>query len=405
MMIAETRLSLELLKRVEALNADHWSAVKRFIENLDHHSIAKEHEACLQKRHVDLGFNVFAIVSDLYYRENFHSDILCALLSPASAHGEGCHYLHLFLEWLNRNGATVDLAHFRNACVVREEGRVDILISDETSKRAVIIENKINGAADMLRQIPRYLEYVEGRGLQCDAVVYLRLNHARKPDRTEWTPEDNKRVDARLVSVVAYNETETDLLRGWIRRCQAPASNPDAALIFRHYGELVHKLGANIMNKPIMERFYAAMLDGDNYNSARSLVAMLDDLVLFRVEKIIDEFKSNLHPFKNVANHQGWDAYFTGVLWNGAHLGLDVWVEADCYRLQFWDRDDRDGSKGLAKAMVMRMGAANEFKQNGGLYQKELRFPAHEGDLIPEIKSFKERLASALAECPQPPTA
>ena len=203
-------------------------------------------------------------------------------------------------------------------------------------------------------------------------------------------------MDARLVSVVAYDNTGADLLSGWIRRCQETASNSDAGLIFRHYGELVHQLGANIMNKPIMERFYAAMLEGENFDAARSLRAMLDDLVLFRVEKIIQTFRSNLHPFKAIANYQDRDAYFTGVSWDEAHLGLDVFVEADCYRLAFWDRNDRDGLKGLAKAMLTRMGAANEFEPIGGLYQKELRFPAQEGDLIPAIKSFKERLASAL---------
>ena len=395
-MINATTLSMELLERIGALNANHWSAVERFIANPDLLLLAKEYDACLQKRRVDLGFNFFAIVSDLYYRENFHSDILRALLCPVSAHGEGCQYLHLFLEWLNHNGATLNLAHFNNAFVVREEGRVDVLIRDETSKRAVIVENKINGAADMNRQLPRYLQYVESLGLQCDAVVYLQLNWAHTPDRTGWTLEDNTRVDAKLVSVVAYNETEADMLSGWIRKCQETATNSDAALIFRHYGELIHQLGANIMNKPIMERFYASMLTGDNFNAARSLSAMLDDLVLFRVEKIIQAFKSNLHPFNAVANYKDSDAYFTGVFWDGAHLGLDVIVEADCYRLQFWDRNDRDGLKGLAKAMLTRMGATNEFAPNGGLYQKELRFPAQEGDLISEIKSFKDHLASAL---------
>ena len=387
---------MELLERIKVLNADHWSAVGRFIDNPDLHSLAKEHDACLQKRRVDLKFNCFALVSDLYYRENFHSDILRALLCPMSAHGEGCQYLHLFLEWLNHNGTTLNLAYFNNAFVVREEGRVDILIRDETSKRAVIIENKINGAADMKRQLPRYLQYVESLGLQCDAVVYLQLNRAHTPDRTGWTVEDNTLVDARLVSVVAYNETESDLLSGWIRKCQKAAPNSDASLIFRHYGELIHQLGANIMNKPIMERFHAAMLEGDNFNTALSLRAMLDDLVLFRVEKIIQAFKSNLHPFTAVGNYKDSDAYFTGVDWDGAHLGLDVIVEPDRYLLQFWDRNDREGLKGRAKAMVARMGATNEFAPNGGLHLKEIRFPAQESNIISEINSFKDRLASAL---------
>ena len=47
-----------------------------------------------------LGFNAFSLVSDYYYRETFHSDIIGSILDPQSPHGEGSVFLRLFIEFL-----------------------------------------------------------------------------------------------------------------------------------------------------------------------------------------------------------------------------------------------------------------------------------------------------------------
>lgn len=49
----------------------------------------------LDKRDTSLGFNAFELVSDIYRRENFHSDIMCAIINPRSKHGEGLRFLQL----------------------------------------------------------------------------------------------------------------------------------------------------------------------------------------------------------------------------------------------------------------------------------------------------------------------
>ena len=48
----------------------------------------KKYEEYREKR-MATGFNVFYLISDYYYRETFHSDIIAALLSPKERHGEG----------------------------------------------------------------------------------------------------------------------------------------------------------------------------------------------------------------------------------------------------------------------------------------------------------------------------
>ena len=56
----------------------------------------------------ELGFNIFSLVSDTYYKENFHSEIISALLNPNGAHGEGNLFLMLFIEHLEKLGISID---------------------------------------------------------------------------------------------------------------------------------------------------------------------------------------------------------------------------------------------------------------------------------------------------------
>ena len=48
------------------------------------------------------GFNIFKIISDIYYRENFHSDILTSLLQKEQKHNGEDKYLKEFVKLLER---------------------------------------------------------------------------------------------------------------------------------------------------------------------------------------------------------------------------------------------------------------------------------------------------------------
>ena len=151
------------------------------------------------------------------------------------------------------------------------------------------------------------------------------------------------------------------------------------------------------MNKPIMEEFYKVICEGNNLKTALSLKAMLDDLVQFRVEKIITTFKSDLTPFGKIGNYNNYDAYFTGLFWKEAHLGLDVWVLPESYALTFWDRNDDLGKKGYARTVIEKMGCLDEFKFDGKFTKKvEFAFPSQEAKLIDYISGFKRKLSEAI---------
>lgn len=94
-----------LLDCIKSFNEASSRNAGMFLTDAIFTKLAQKHEANLRKRHVDLRFNLFAIVSELYYRENFHSDILKAILDPTASHYEETSFLNLFLGFIRTRGA------------------------------------------------------------------------------------------------------------------------------------------------------------------------------------------------------------------------------------------------------------------------------------------------------------
>jgi hypothetical protein len=370
--------------------------------------LALEYESNLKKRDVDIGFNLFELISDHYYRETFHSDILNSILDPSAKHQGGNIYLELFLKFIRSLNAKINLPDYSKAEVVKEEDRIDILIKGQVDakglKHAIIIENKINNACDQPEQLPTYLNKVLRNGYICDAIIYLRLNGDTPPDMATYkTDDDRNKVNDRLKVICAYDDSGNNLLKGWIEPCEKASkqlNNLDAPHILRQYGKIIEKLGGNTMNKPIMEKFYNIIREGkgENLKTALSLKAMVDDLILFRVERIIDKFKDvGLTPFKHIGNCGNYDAYFDGLLWKDANLGLDIGVEPKSYSFVFWDKNDPEGAKGRAKTILEKMECLPEYNFNGKFTRKTgFEFPSQEDDLIQHITVFKKNLDEAI---------
>jgi hypothetical protein len=150
--------------------------------------IIKESEEKQEKR-METGFNLFYLISDHYYRETFHSDIIAALLSPKEKHGGGNLYLNLFLDMIG-----VDKSNYQDAKVHKEYGtndgtlggRIDIFI-EGGNKHCVVVENKLNNAGDTYKQLPKYYHYLDNNKYNIDKFVYLPLNPYKTPDKSDWS--------------------------------------------------------------------------------------------------------------------------------------------------------------------------------------------------------------------------
>ena len=66
---------MQILKEWKTKLNVHFTELNEFLN--ESKSISKSYEKS-KKDKSEIGFNVFSITSDLYYRENFHSDIIKA---------------------------------------------------------------------------------------------------------------------------------------------------------------------------------------------------------------------------------------------------------------------------------------------------------------------------------------
>lgn len=135
-------------------------------------------------------FSVFMAVADQYRKENFHSDILKVILDPRTTEIGNPEHLQNFLEiiGLKRNAFGNESSIKKYVQVEREEHRVDLLIkyNNPKSKKAIIIENKINNANDQDNQLAKYYERLTEEGYEVLSMPYITKFGGRTPDFNSW---------------------------------------------------------------------------------------------------------------------------------------------------------------------------------------------------------------------------
>ena len=149
--------------------------LENFINQKEFENINKR----LQKIQDELqlnSFNLFTISSYNSYLENFHSDVIAILINPNERHNQKHSFLNLFLDYLIELGVKINKDDYALCEITREKGRIDIWIKDNTSKKSIIIENKINNAGDQENQLETYYNYAINSGFEIDSIVYLTLN-------------------------------------------------------------------------------------------------------------------------------------------------------------------------------------------------------------------------------------
>ncbi len=336
-----------------------------------------------------LGFNAFSLVSDLYYRENFHSDVLHAFLDMHGKHGSGSLYLHEFIGLLlaarpkDPLGAPkLRVEDFSNYETMREDGRIDVLIQDKVSRKAIIIENKINGAGDQERQLPRYLEDVEGQAraipggnYKVVAIVYLSMT-GRKYPADEWTAQDRAKVEPLLITVGAYTNGEAgkpDMVDHWLKQCieRTIGNNPiaeDARALLRQYQRLLIFQGAATMNSEAMAKFYDLIIDGDKHKQVQALTEMFGQLDQYFLHRLVSDYSAphsrhapfgrvGVDPHESQCLFQQWRCGDTPV---GISL-LGSFVEKNEFVWSFLDEHDVGRLSNRVGAVLDSVGLGDEY--------------------------------------------
>lgn len=341
-------------------------------------------------------FNVFYLVSDLYYRENFHSDIISFFLDTQEKHSAGSAFLDVFIQMLNKKGKGIDPYNYRDAVAIREkEDRIDILIKSESTKRAIIIENKINNAGDMWRQIPRYYEYVS-HNYTIDAIVYLPLDISKEPYKGDWTEEDKGKVDPLLVIIPAYNKSgKINLVNDWLSPSILLSDDLDVVSTLRQYSHLIKKLNHNNMDTIVLEKFYNELLKDDNLKNAQSIRNMLSDIPAYLAIRIKERFDQKCLPFDKIWIYKDQDAVFEKAIIKGIYLKIDIWCYDTGYDMDFWTPDDSINEMDFTQ-LVQSMESLQDFtkQDNVNSYRKHFDFIDEKGlfaslnDVLNELKNI-----------------
>ncbi len=243
-----------------------------------------------------IGFNIFSTISDKYYYENLHSDILARILDPNAEETGNSKFLEYFLEFIECE--TDMFKDMKKVVCKREEDRIDIFIHDD--EKAIIIENKINYAIDQKRQLYSYMEEAEKDGLEVVKIIYLTLKDDKTVDFSTYTEIERKAVEEKLVPKVAVSKKDKkDLVHYFLPKCidyidndLTQKENIDFYVFLKHYRKLLMHLGGNeIMEKhqkDLVRKLYSSK---ENILAIENLRELLSDgkLVEFYRNKIVAE--------------------------------------------------------------------------------------------------------------------
>lgn len=306
-------------------------------------------------------FNAFSLSSYNTHYENFHSDIIKAILDPHGSHREGNLFLELFIEFLNTHyNLDLNVADYFDAKVERENGRIDIGIRSWEKSKAIIIENKINNAPDMDNQLLRYYKHCIDSGLQVHLIIYLSMDGLKKaPLFTDINCN---------IEIAAFNNTPNDLASGWLKKCIMQSSEPNTQSLLNEYYKLLQHLNGQAMEKSAFENFYQIINEDNGLNNVENIVQFYNELPRFRMDKFVQRVDKNYEPFtKQYRYRQNYQLYENYVV-EIHKFKLDVWFEqSGTANIVFWDGNDlnwRDDTRTIVKQKLESVNILQEFKES-----------------------------------------
>ena len=221
-------------------------------------------------------FNIFELISDIYYRENFHSDIIAQLLRNEII-------LKNFLDFIG-----VDKSKYENYEVEREESKIDILI--KTEKNCIIVENKLNWAGDMPEQLFRYYnECKNNKKLEVDKIVYLSPNSLKQPEE-----QSIKEIPKELIKIIiGYDGENNDFYTMVLQKSLEEMNNKESKewlLLLEHYLKILRQTGVTKMDT-LTKKFYEKIKEEpQEYEKIKLIVDMYNNLTTTRANSLISKF-------------------------------------------------------------------------------------------------------------------
>lgn len=178
-------------------------------------------------------YNIFSVLKMETSEMETHSAFLASLLNPNGDHGMRDQFLKTFIEktecddlQLDTINCTIEVEHYTR------DGRLDILIADNSAHKAIIIENKIY-AGDQNAQMKRYNDYATANYKCGFRLLYLTL------DGHEPSQDSLKDLSDKDYQLISYRN---DILP-WLEQCaKASYNKPLVREVINQYISLIKKL-------------------------------------------------------------------------------------------------------------------------------------------------------------------
>lgn len=361
--------------------------IQTFIENKKVLEVIRKLKSQELHSNDRMKYNLFTLFSDFYYRENFHSDIVRLLLEVPQI-------LHEFLVVLNaiKPELKLNTLDYSAVEVERETGRIDVLLVDRNSRKAIIIENKINEASDQDRQLPRYLEYINEKKYLIEGVIYLTLDGRKRISKHNWTDKDKEFVDEKFINLAAFDKTDSNLYKT-LAKSESKINDIDILNVIRQYKQLLKSLSKKTMIMTLNEEFYNLIKESNNLETVKEINRLYTQLPELRA-RLLQEKYSNLHkPFDKVDIWKEVIVYFDELNIEKSNFAIDIHCKDENYRVEFFDRSALEENSSTSMELMKKIDF-NLFKieENKRRIYCVFQFPSEENELWEFINELLQKL-------------
>ena len=293
-------LNMDLNKRLDEINSVFGLTLNTlllFLKSNENYNSKILNMAKNYNVETNINFNIFTSLSDFYYRENLHSDILKFIFDPYTEKIGNKKYIAIFKKYLeNKLNKKIEL-NLSSVKIERETNKIDLLIYDD-SKNCIFIENKINNAVDMDDQIGRYYANLLKKNYKVNAIVYLTLSPLKKLNREYSIKDPNMRkiIESFLIEIPVVNKREEyNFNEDVINKCIGVSNNDVSTVYLREYSSLLKYLGGNFMADELnVEAMYKFFEDKEILKSFRILGNLWDNRPVITGKAFIEYFKNEL---------------------------------------------------------------------------------------------------------------
>jgi len=360
-----------------------------------YNDIIENYESSVSKKE-GYSFNTFNISTYGTQLENFHSDIISELLNPNGNHNEKTVPVYEFLQFLNQfYDVGIDIKDFQNIKAFRELGRIDIALFDDESKKAIIIENKINNAPDMDDQLTRYYDWCINKGYEVKCVAYLTLAGEKN------APQIATNKNIKPINISAFSNTESDVVNGWITPLIKKCSF-DTQSFLNQYKRLLIFLAYDKMENDYYKDFYDLADDMSALKKIETLKKLSDDIPVFRMDKFVKEL-TDFSPFSKSYRWKPWHMLYERFQESDNSFKIDVWFDSngDSW-VHFWNPNkEEDDAFESCQEKIREIGFENrmtECRDDWVGYSKGFLFSDFSSlkKIDEEVLGFTKELMTAL---------